>query len=214
MKIKEQREQLEKLINIASSSIDQNVPKQDEMPPELQAEPTMDVDFTELRFQCDDEAMNLLKKSIAFIIPAEMLENNQYIVEKLKNDSFALSGILYQLRSCEAVQKSLMEQIKSGMTHPRMYEVFGGLVKNIGEINKQMIQTVEALSQTYKTMKDDIKQNSMEALGSGQQNNMGMLTTGDGGVVSMGTKDLIKTLYTGKNSQSVVKIEDVKEIKD
>jgi len=209
MKIKEERDQLEKLINTASDINNGLTPNAADIP-DISAEPTMVVDFDELRFQCNEEAEMLIKKSIAFSIPPEMLENNEYLAEKLKNDSFAMSAIIYQLRCCELVQRSLMEQIKSGMTHPRMYEVFAGLVKSTGEINKQMIQTVEALSSTYKNLKLDMREMSNEALGPRQE--QGMITTGDGSIITRGTKEIINESRKMKNfkRENVENVEDVK----
>ena len=43
------------------------------------------------------------------------------------------------------------------MVNARMFEVFAGMSKTIGELNKQLIQTVEAIKETYKTFKNDVK---------------------------------------------------------
>jgi heptaprenylglyceryl phosphate synthase len=76
------------------------------------------------------------------------------------------------------------------MVNPRMFEVFATMSKTIGELNKQLIQTVEAIKETYKTFKEDVKEKRTEAMGP-TQGTSGMITTGDGGVVTRGTKELI-----------------------
>jgi len=213
MKIRDQRDDLENLLNNSSINQDKNVPSDKDIPTELKSEPTTDVDFTALRFQCDEEAKELIKKSISFIISDEMIENNPYLSEKVKVDAFSLAGMLYQLRCNEIIQRVNMEQIKSGMVHPRMFEVFSQMSKVLGELHKQLIQTVEAIKETYKMAKGDIKEMSMEALGQ-HENSQGMLTSGDGSIVTRGTKELIKSVQKIKTQKDILEIEDVSEVKD
>ena len=96
--------------------------------------------------------------------------------------------------------------------HPRMFEVFGGLSKTIAEINKQLIGTVEALKLTYKDVKNDIREQQTEALGSGNAGPTGMITQGDGGVVSMGTGELLRHTKKGKKKppEDILDVEEVK----
>ena len=92
------------------------------------------------------------------------------------------------------------------MVNARMFEVFAGMSKTIGELNKQLIQTVEAIKETYKTFKNDVKEQRTEALGP-TAGPAGMITTGDGGVVTRGTKELInsvKRIKSGNGNQQFI----------
>jgi hypothetical protein len=83
-----------------------------------------------------------------------------------------------------------MEEVRNGATHNRNFEVFGQLSKTIGELNKQLLQTVEAIKSTYRDIRFDAKEkeNELKAIGPGQN---GMVRNGHG-LVALGTKELIK----------------------
>lgn len=190
MKAKDEREELRKMLDKAPNEMKDNVPNNAENIPGLKAEPVTDVNFEELRTKCENEAEIMLGNAIKFIIPEDMIENNEYLANKLRVDIISLAGMIYQLRTNEVMQKALIDQVNLGMVNARMFEVFAGMSKTIGELNKQLIQTVEAIKETYKSFREDVKEKRTEALGphSGPQ---GMITTGDGGVVTRGTKELI-----------------------
>jgi hypothetical protein len=188
MKTKDESKELEKLINEAPNNINQNV--LDKMP-ELQLEPTMDVDFDELKSQCDTEAKLMILNSVLFSLPTDMIEGNEYLKNKIEVDAMSLSGMIYQLRCNEAMQKAIMEEVKRGALHPRMFEVFSGMSKTIGDLNKQLLQTVEAIQSTYKNLKQNINEKRTEALGPRSEMN-GIQNTGDGGIVAYGSKELIR----------------------
>ena len=190
MKIKEESHELEKLINAASNTINQNVPTQTETP-ELRLEPTMDIDIDAIRIQSTVEARAMINNSILFMLPADMIEGNDYLKDKLEVDVMSLSGMIYQLRCNEAMQKAIMEEVKRGAVHPRMFEVFAGMSKTIGDLNKQTLQTVEAIKETYRNVKRDMNEKRTEALGPRNEMN-GLQNTGDGGIVAYGSKELIK----------------------
>jgi len=190
MKLREEREQLKKILDKSPESINDNVPNPNEEIPGLQAEPVTTVNFDELRLKCETDARIMITNAIAFIIPADMIENNEYLKNKLEVDVISLSSMIYQLRTNEVMQKALIDQINLGMVNARMFEVFAGMSKTVGELNKQLIQTVEAIKETYKTFREDVREKRTEALGPTSSVN-GMITTGDGSVVTRGTKELI-----------------------
>jgi hypothetical protein len=191
MKINEETNELEKLIDNSSNNLTKNVPDSD-FPAEIAPDPTMDVDFAELKEKCDIEAKTMILNAISFSLPADMIEGNEYINNKIEVDTMSLSGMVYQLRCNEAVQKAIMEEIKKGAVHPRNFEVFAGMSKTIGELNKQLLQTVEAIRVTYRSIKQDIHEKRTEALGPTTEGPRGLKNTGDGGIVAYGSKDLIK----------------------
>ena len=212
MKIKDERENLEKLLDESSDKITENVPVPGNIPEELQGQPTMGLDFAELKEQCNNEARIMLNNSIGFILPQDMIEGNEYLKNKLEVDIMSLAGMLYQLRANEAMQKAMMEEVDRGFMHPRMFEVFSGLSKTIAEINKQLIGTVEAIKLTYKDVKNDIREQQTEALGTSHAGPQGMITQGDGGVVSMGTGELLRHSKKARRKppEDILDVEEVK----
>jgi len=200
MKTREERKELEKILGKSSTEINNNVLENSEEIG-LQTQPIMDINFDELREKCEKEAKAMIFNSVQFSLPEEMINGNEYLKNKIEVDTLSLSGMIYQLRINEIMQRSLVEQVNAGMINARMWEVFGQLSKTIGELNKQLIQTVEAIQSTYKNMKDMIKEQRTEALGP-SNNSTGMLTTGDGNVVTRGTKELINNVKRIKNQQN------------
>jgi len=192
MKVKEERKSLEKMIETSPDSISKNVATPTDIP-EIQSDPRIKEDLTELTAKCETEARIMITNAIAFMIPIDMVENNDYLKNKLEVDIMSLSGMIYQLRINQIVQKTLTEEISTGVTQARMFEVFAGMSKTIGELNKQLIQTVEAIKETYRAFREDVKEKRTETLGPSNQIN-GMLTAHDGSVVTRGTKELINNV--------------------
>lgn len=210
MKIDDERANLEKLLDEAPDKIAENVPTPGNIPEELQTQSVMNINFSELREKCEGEARIMINNAIAFILTDENLENNAYLRDKLEVDVMSLSGMIYQLRVNEAMQRAMMEEVDRGFMQPRMFEVFSGLSKTIAEINKQLLGTVEAIKSTYKDVKNDIREKETDALGGSKKEN-GMLTHGDGGVITMGTKELINSVKQQSKRQSQ-EPDDIEEI--
>jgi len=206
MKTSDERKALENLIKNSPTEIKTNVPIPGEDIPELQPVPIVTTNFKKLKKKCEKEATTMIKNAISFMIPLDMIKENKYIHDKFKVDVMSLAGMIYQLRSNEVMQNALMEQIVLGLTHPRYWEVYTGMSKSIGDLNKQLLQTVEAIKETYRSFKNDVKEQRTEIFGP-QQSVTGMLTTGDGGVVTRGTKELI-------NQVKLLKSQNINEYLD
>jgi hypothetical protein len=200
MKIKDERDELEQLLNSSNSNLQENVIHASDTP-ELTIEDTMNVNFDEIKQESIVEARQIIINSMGFALTENMINENSIIQSKMEVDIFSLSGMLYQLRCNEAMQRALMEEVKHGAMHPRYFEVFSGLSKTIGDLNKQLLQTVEVIKNGYKDIKLDIKEKQTESLNPGNSSNL--LPTNDGGLVSYGTKELI---------QQVKKLNDDKRI--
>jgi hypothetical protein len=211
MKIHEQADELEKMIASADENISRNVAPLGENIPGLAMEPTFDLDFDQLRKECDGKARKMIKNATGFMLSDEMIKQNPYLKNKMQVDIISLSGMLYQLKVNETMQETLMEEVRSGAAHPRMFEVFGQLSKTIGELNKQLLQTVEAIKSTYKDAKFDIreKEEDLKAIGPGQNG----ITRNAKGIIALGTKELInetKKLKAGIEN----KVEDAQIVKE
>ena len=157
----------------------------------------------------------MIKRATGLMLSDEMIANNPYLKNKMQVDIISLTGMLYQLEVNEMMQKTLMEEVRSGAAHPRMFEVFGNLSKTIGELNKQLLQTVEAIKLTYKDVRGDIieRDENLTAIGPGDN---GVIRDKDG-IRSIGTKDLIreaKKLKIEKKKMEDQNIQDIEEIKE
>lgn len=209
MKISEEREELEKLLNTSSDKIGTEPEKTDA--PELKMDPAFTVDFDELQRDCDKKAKKMIHNATGFMFSDDLVRDNPYLKNKMQVDIISLSGMLYQLSINKTMQTALMEEVRSGAMHPRMFEVFGQLSKTIGELNKQLLQTVEAIKVTYRDLKNDIREKNQDMAAIGQ----GGLTKNSNGLIALGTKELIKE--TKKLKAAAIKsndeIQDAEEIK-
>jgi hypothetical protein len=70
---------------------------------------------------------------------------------------------------------------------------------------------VEAIKETYKTFKNDVKEQRTEALGP-HSGPAGMITTGDGSVVTRGTKELINNVKKIKQANGNTQFIDEAEL--
>ena len=163
----------------------------------------------------DASSLSKVAEIQSFVLAIFSSKLSPNLVIFLEVDIISLAGMIYQLRTNQVMQKALIDQLNLGMVNARMFEVFSLMSKTIGELNKQLIQTVEAIKETYKTFREDVKEKRTEAIGQGSSVN-GMLTTGDGSVVTRGTKELINNVKRIKkeniNSQYIDEAELIPDI--
>lgn len=201
MKATEERKNLEKLLYNTPDELESNTSISAN---DLVQEPILNIDFDSLRDKCNYEARIMLNNSIGIFLD-DKLQEDEYVKNKLEVDVMSLSGMIYQLRVNEDMQKAIMKEVDKGMINPRIFEVFTGMSRQIAELNKQLLATVEAIKSTYKDLKLDFKEkqhelnsaytNNMQELGEGNQSTSpSILTTADGSYVTMGTKEIIKSM--------------------
>jgi hypothetical protein len=210
MKIKDEREELEKLINQSPEKIGKEAI---DIPEELKNEPAFDIDFAKLQKNCDKRAKKMVHNATGFMLTDEVVKDNPYLKNKMEVDVISLAGMLYQLEASKTMQTALMEEARAGALHPRMFEVFGQLTKVISELNKQLLQTVEAIKVTYRDIKNDIREKNQDLAAIGE----GSISRGENGIVALGTKELIKEtkkLKMKQRDQEDDEIQDVEEVKD
>jgi hypothetical protein len=208
MKAPQEKIELEKLLENSVDKIDSNVPKTEDTA-ELKGEPLFTDDLGKLNEECEKQARKMIHTSTGFMLSDEIIKQNPYMKDKMKIDIMSLAGMIYQLKTNELMQKTLMEEIRHGAAHPRMFEVFGQLSKTVGDLNKQLLQTVEAIKVTYRDIKQDVrdKDNELKALTAGGNG----LLRNEKGTVAIGTKDLIKSMKSLrlKNEEDNINIEDI-----
>ena len=218
MKAAEERVRLEKLLTNTPDELESNSSINAD---ELTQEPILNIDFESLRDKCNFEARIMLNNSISIFLDDKM-KDDDYVKNKLEVDIVSLSGMIYQLRVNEDMQKALMKEVDKGLINPRMFEVFSIMSKQIGDLNKQLLATVEAIKSTYKDLKLDFKEKqhelssaySMTEIGEGDNKNkpQGMLTTSDGSFVTMGTKDIIQSMKAQRRNN--ISTEEIIEVQD
>jgi hypothetical protein len=210
MSLKKERDELENMINTSSNSLTPNEPNLNELEgDELQAEPLFEIDFKKIKFNSKKKAKKMIKTATGLVLADGVIAENPYIKQKMDMDIISLSGLLYQLEVNETMQEALMKEVQSGAASPRMFEVFSTQTKAIGELNKQLLQTIEAIKLAYRDVKLDI-QDKTEYKAIGNEHN-GLVLEEDGGKVSIGTTELIKQ---AKKIKILSKKMDDSEIED
>ena len=220
MKATEERKKLEKLLDNTPNELESNSSINAD---ELMQEPILNIDFESLRDKCNFEARIMINNSVSIFLD-DKLKEDEYVKNKLEVDIISLSGMIYQLRINEDMQKALMKEVDKGLINPRMFEVFSIMSRQIGDLNKQLLATVEAIKSTYKDLKLDFKEKQHELtsaytqqeIGDGSKNSSysgNMLTTSDGSYVTMGTKEIIKSMKmqnrtNNMNNADIIDIHD------
>ncbi|MFW6246688.1 MAG: hypothetical protein ACOC22_00735 [bacterium] len=208
MKAKDEKKEIDKMVEQASSTLEGNVPRPGETP-EIEQEDAFKLNYDKLQKKCDKKARKLIKDATGLMMTDEMVKSNPYIKNKMEVDKISLSGMLYQMEVNKVMQKSLMEEVKKGASHPRMFEVFSQLSKTIGEINKQLLQTVEAIKNTYKDIRFDINERQYEEQKSIEQGN-NLKRSKDGDLIAIGSKGIIQeTKNMKKMRKNNADIQDV-----
>jgi hypothetical protein len=220
MKAVEERKKLEKLLDNTPDELESNSSINAD---ELTQEPLLNINFESLRDKCNYEARIMLNNSISIFLD-DVIREDEYVKNKLEVDIVSLSGMIYQLRVNEGMQEVMMKEVDKGLVNPRMFEVFSMMSKQIADLNKQLLATVEAIKSTYKDLKLDFKEKqheltssyNMGELGEGENKNgktQSMLTTADGSFVSMGTKDIIQNMRANRrnniNTSEIIDVQDV-----
>jgi hypothetical protein len=168
-------------------------------------EPAFNINFEDLQKDCEKKARKMITNATGFMFSDELVKENPYLKNKMQVDIISLAGMLYQLSVNETMQKALMEEVRSGALHPRMFEVFGQLSKTIGDLNKQLLQTVEAIKVTYRDLKNDIREKNQDMVAIGQG-----LIKNENGIIALGTKELINETKKLKLKKHI-EIEDIQE---
>ena len=211
MKAREERDKLEFMIDGAESHLQGNTPAPGDVP-ELESEPSFSIDYEKLQKTCDKQAKKLLKNATGLMIGDELTKDNSYIRYKIQTDVISLGGMLYQMEITKIMQQDLVEEVRLGAKHPRMYEVFSTLGKTISDNNKQLLQTVEAIKETYVTLRQNIVERNDDI----KQLSMGVQDTPDGGLLTVGSRDLIddakRLRLLNRKIKEEKEIQDIEEV--
>lgn len=204
--IKEERDKLGKMIAETQDHIG-NVPSPGEIP-EIDQSPSFDIDYDKVQKNCDKQAKKLLKNATGLFIGDEMTKNNPYLRDKIKTDIISLGGMLYQMEIKIVMQRDLMEEVRHGNKAARMYEVFGILGKVISEDNKQVLQTVEAIKETYISLKLNIEERNdeLKQLSGHKKEDEKLLSMGSRGMINNAK---IEKLELMKKNLEKIDIKDV-----
>jgi len=218
--IKSDRKDFEQLLN-GLDPIHTPSPVQDPQPSEKAPKPTP-VDNTSaaetMKVKMFDYDYDLNKKilrkkarktilgAVKHIMSDDLLEY-EYVKDKIEQDIDTLTSLYVQLDSNMTMQRSIMENVNSGNSAPRMYEVFAQLTDKIQAITKQIFESEQRIRKTYIDLKFEIRDKEGEANIAAQQQKDPAKLEAPTSMVVTSTKNLI----SGARQRHIDKINNVKE---
>lgn len=176
--IKQDRKDFEMLLNGIAPSTDPTIipasvpvtPTVDGANPGFTPEKMFDFDYDGTKKGLRKKARKTLLNIIKHILPDDLLEED-YIKDKMEQDTDTLADLYMQLEVNNVMQRSLVDSVSRGNSMPRMYEVFGQLSDKIQALNKQIVSTEQTIRKTYIDLKMEIRDKQSEAGGQACQQN-------------------------------------------
>ena len=197
------RKELEQLIGGDTEPLEETVETDPQLPAK-RMEPLMS--FGELKASSTKKAKRTITALMKFYLDEDIIERDEYISAKKKMDEMTMSSLVYQLQAGERALTTLLETIEDGEIAPRMFEVLATLQKSMLDIIKSQTMYLMATEESAKRIardieiykkRDDVKE--IEESGGSTDN----------GNVQRGSKDLMRMIRQGIDSNDDIDVEDV-----
>jgi len=197
------RKELEELIGGDTEPLQETIDTDPQLPAK-RMEPLMS--FGELKASSTKKAKKTITALMKFYLDEDIIEKDEYISAKKKMDEMTMSSLVYQLQAGERALTTLLETIEDGEIAPRMFEVLATLQKSMLDIIKSQTMYLMATEESAKRIardidiykrRDDVAE--IEASGGSSSD----------GTVQRGTKDLMRLIRDGIDSNDAEDIEDV-----
>jgi hypothetical protein len=148
------KEDLEKLIETDISEITSLVQQAESV---LPAKQVGFLNFDLIKKEADGSAKKIVTSIAEFYLDKNIIREIPYIKQKNLVDHITVSNLLFQMKTSEHAIIKLLEQIDSGNTHPRTFEVLASLQRSKMEIVKHLAQFMVVMEQNYKNLKEDYR---------------------------------------------------------
>jgi hypothetical protein len=113
-------------------------------------------DFTEVKSKGDQKARRLMDSMLKLYLSQELIDKQEYVRAKTKYDQLTLSQLYQQMMVSEHAIEAMVRAIDRGESHPRMFEVLGGLQSRMLDIMKHQTLHMMAAEENLKKIKHDI----------------------------------------------------------
>lgn len=120
------------------------------------------LDYEKTKKDSDERSASIVESVILMYLPAEFIQQQEYIFQKMEVDKLTLSNLLFQMKTAEHALKKLLEEIDNGSTGARSFEVLASLQKSKMEIIKHLAAFMVTMENNYKTLKFDYYGNNVE----------------------------------------------------
>jgi hypothetical protein len=113
------------------------------------------LDYDAVKSEADKKASDIVESVILMYLPQEFVTAQDYVYQKMEVDKLTVSNLLFQMKTAEHAIKKLLEEIDSGSTHARSFEVLASLQKSKMEIVKHLATFMVTMENNYKNLKYD-----------------------------------------------------------
>jgi hypothetical protein len=139
------------LLGVSENGID--VMAGEDVLPRLKAIAPLDYDT--VKREADKKASDIVESVILLYLPQEFVTQQDYVYQKMEVDKLTVSNLLFQMKTAEHAIKKLLEEIDSGSTNARHFEVLASLQKSKMEIVKHLAAFMVTMENNYKNLKYD-----------------------------------------------------------
>lgn len=120
------------------------------------------LNYDEIKRDADSKAEEIVESAVLLYLPKEFVFEHDYVTQKMSIDKMTVSNLIFQMKTAEHAIKKLLEEIDTGNTHARSFEVLASLQKSKMEIVKHLAQFMVILETNYKNLKLDYESSNAE----------------------------------------------------
>jgi hypothetical protein len=147
----------DELETMLSDGIDDNLIFDIESIKNIPAPNTTFMDYVKVKAYSDNNADHIVNSISVFYLTADIVDEIEYIKQKITVDKITLSNLLFQMKTAEHAIIKLLEDIDNGNLSPRTFEVLSALQRSKMDIVKQFQHFMVVMENNYKSLKEDYR---------------------------------------------------------
>ena len=194
--------------NSSQQQTKQTAPVDNGLGTNFEIEPLFKIDYDGDRKTVRKKCGKTVRRIVNHILTDSLIEND-YVKDKMEQDTETLTELYMQVEVNTIMQKAILDLVSRGNAAPRMIEVFAQLTDKIQAINKQIVNTETQLRKTYLDLKFEIKDKEAEMLDYARDENVLIDKTTQKSVGNIVTSP--KQLIEQAKLKHMEKIKNVKE---
>ena len=157
-------------------------------------------DFDKMDLEFNEKAKEITDSLFEYYVELGVLEKNNYIKHKKELDTINVSNIFFQVKTLKITIQTIMAEITSGNTHPRLIEVMGQLQDKFKTLTQTQANYMLFLEDSYKKINSEVPVNPNNTLNNANKEGEFF--------ISVGTKSVIESLpdskkYEDSNSELI-----------
>ncbi len=147
----------DELETMLSEGIDDNLIFDIESIKNIPAPNTTFMDYVKVKAYSDNNADHIVNSISVFYLTADIVDEIEYIKQKITVDKITLSNLLFQMKTAEHAIIKILEDIDNGNLSPRTFEVLSALQRSKMDIVKQFQHFMVVMENNYKSLKEDYR---------------------------------------------------------